>query len=214
MSKNSEASNVSRRHFLSVASSVAAVSSVFVGRAVSLAEVLPPPPPTIDSLVSITVSDTPPFSYRVGTQDADPLRVKPGKKIAWSVNLKRYHLIVSFKNNISPFRDTQNKPVLGFYGTEGDEGTMNIGGTIDPSADGNSYRYNVTVFDDSINKFYSDDPKIIVGTGINEAKQDLTLALGELKLAAAALSELHKQQLKAKVEDIETEVNKVIEALH
>ena len=64
-------------------------------------------------------------------------------------------------------------------------------------AKGRSFRYAVAVFDDATNETYSDDPKIIVGTGLVDAKEELASALEEVKEAEVALSGRQREQAKS-----------------
>jgi hypothetical protein len=81
--------------------------------------------------------------------------------------------------------------------SEQDEGTLKVGGKIGGGANGHSFRYAVAVFDDATNETYSDDPKIIVGTGLEAGREELASAFDEVKEAEAALSGRQREQAKS-----------------
>jgi hypothetical protein len=55
----------------------------------------------------------------------------------------------------------------------------------------------VAVFDDATDEAYSDDPKIIVGTGLEAAREELASELDDVKEAGAALSGRQREQAKS-----------------
>jgi hypothetical protein len=138
------------------------------------------------------------LSYKVGTNNADPLTVKPNELVTWKTSAARYHVTIIFKNKKTPLVDpTTTKPVNAVHGSEQDEGTLKIGGRVGQGALGH-YNYSVAVFDDVTGDTYSDDPKIIVGTGFDAARDALTAALEEVEEADVASSDRRKQQEQAK----------------
>jgi hypothetical protein len=217
MSSNSDASNVSRRRFLAVAGTVAAASSFAVGRDANSAPApLPPPPPPLvpDHLVTIditTVATTNKISYWVGTpaQDASNLPVKEGESIMWQAKTVgvSHRLAVLFRKK-TPFAD-KNGPVYAFEGSEADEAN-GIGGNIG-QVGSHSYKYCVAVFDDATKKTYTDDPKIIVGTGHLDAEAEIDLAQDDLKEAYAELSS--KPKLQKKILSIERKLERIVDEL-
>jgi hypothetical protein len=197
MYEQSAAPKVSRRRFLAAAGTVTAASSL-TGTASAMAQPVPQPPVRVDHPVTIHPTPNNNLSYTEGANGADPLTVDPNKSVTWQVNTpgKKYHVTILFENKRTPFVGPNGKPVHAFHGTEQDEGTLTVGGMIGPTT--GTYRYAVAVFDDVTKETYSDDPKIIVGTGFDEARDALTAALEEVKEADVALSGRPKQQEQAK----------------
>jgi len=216
MSSNSDASNVSRRRFLAVAGTMAAASSFAVGREVNSALAPPPPPPPRpDHLITIditTVATTAKISYWVGTppQDASNLHVKEGESVMWQAKTGgvSHRLTVLFRKNKTPFAD-KNGPVYAFEGSEANE-AIGIGGNIG-QVGSHSYKYCVAVFDDATKKTYTDDPKIIVGTGHLDAEAEIGLARDDLKEAYAELSS--KPKLQKKILSIERKLERIVDEL-
>jgi plastocyanin len=204
MPRNSNASNVSRRQFLAVASSVAAVSSLAVAKASSLE---PPSPEDPSVVIDITTS---PISYSVAGHHAYRLNADPGDRVTWTAKTTgpKHHLAILFLKE-TPLVDASNRPMYAVHGSEIDEAGSGIGGTIDNDALG-TYEYYVAVFDNATNLTYTDDPKIIVGTGNAEAQ--INLARGDLKRAEAQLSSKPKQQ--KQIESIEHELEHLVNDLN
>jgi hypothetical protein len=213
MYEQSATSKVSRRHFLAVAGTVSAATSLGPGTGSATAQPVPQPPIHVDHPVTIHPAANNNLSYKEGTNSADPLTVDVNQSVTWQVNTagKKYHVTILFEKKRTPFVDlTTGKPVHAIHGTEQDEGTLTVGGTVGPNATG-EYPYAVAVFDDVTKETYSDDPKIIVGTGFDEAKEALTSALDEVKEAEVALSGRPKQREQAK--SIETQLVQLIAEL-
>jgi len=204
-----EASNVSRRQFLAVAGSVAAANSFAVGKDSGSAQALPPAPSPADPLVTIDIT-TAPISYSVSGHNAYRLKVKAGDSVKWQAKTTsaKHRVTILFLKD-TPFSDGSKKPLYAFHGSEVDESGSGIGGTIDDDASG-TYEYYVAVFDDKTNLTYTDDPKIIVGSG-NDAAAEITLALDDLKRADAQLSS--KPKLQKQIESIEHELEHLIDEL-
>jgi hypothetical protein len=200
MHEQSATSNASRRRFLRVAGTLAASGPLGFGTASAIAQPVPQPPVNADHPVTIYLAPNNSVSYKEGANSGDPLTVSPNQTVVWKAITpgKKYHVTIIFKSKKSPFVDANGDPVYAVHGSEQDEGTLKIGGKIGQGALGHSYKYSVAVFDDVTNKTYSDDPKIIVGTGFDEARNALTAALGEVKEADVALSDRPKQQEQAK----------------
>jgi hypothetical protein len=214
MSENSATSRVSRRRFLTVAGTVAAASSLGPGTASALAQPAPTPPISVDYPVTIYLLPNNKLSYKVGGNDANPLTVNANQTVTWKVNNsgKGYHVTILFKDKKTPLVDSSGKPLNAVHGSEQDEGTLKVGGTIGGGAKGHSYKYAVAVFDDANNETYSDDPKIIVGTGLQDAKEELASALDEVKEAEVALASRPKQREQAK--SIENQLEHLIADLN
>lgn len=207
MPRNSNASNVSRRQFLAVASSVAAVSSLAIAKASSLA----PPPPDDPSVYPVIIDvTTNPISYSVAGHHAYRLNPDRGDRVTWTAKTTgpKHHLAILFLKE-TPLVDANNRLLYAVHGSEIEEAGGGIGGTIDNDASG-TYEYYVAVFDNATNLTYTDDPKIIVGTGNAEA--EITLALGDLKRAEAKLSSKPKQQ--KQIESIEHELEHLVNDLN
>lgn len=210
MSKHPEFSNVSRRQFLAVAGSVAAASSFAAGKDVSVA--LPPsPPPSVDYPVTINTT-TKPITYTTPTlSDASTLRVKLGQTVTWKVITagKHYHVTIMFLT--TPLVDASNRPMWAVYGSEADEGSMVIGGTIGQNTSDDTYEYYVRVVDDATKTVYTDDPRIIVGNGDADARTEIALALRELRNADAKLSS--KPKVQERIKPIEHKLEHLINEL-
>jgi plastocyanin len=202
MSGKPEASNVSRRQFLAVAGSVAAASSFAVGKDSGSAQPLPPAPTPADPLVTIDITAAP-ISYSASGHNAYRLKAKNGDIVKWQAKTSstKHRVTILFLKD-TPFSDGSKKPLYAFHGSEADEAGNGIGGTIDDDASG-TYEYYVAVFDDKTNLTYTDDPKIIVGSG-NDAGAEISLAVDDLKRAGAQLSS--KPKLQKKIESIEDEL--------
>jgi hypothetical protein len=209
MSKHSATSKVNRRGFLEAAGTVTAVS-VLCSATSGTAQPVPPPGVTVDYPVIINPSAGNTLTYTVNGKNADPLTIDEGKTVTWAVNpkVKHYHLTILFKHKKAPLADGSGKPLNAVQGSEQDQGTLKVGGKVAPGTKGHGYNYAVAVFDDDANESYSDDPKIIVGKGVDLAIDELTVARDEVKEAEQALSDRPRQLEKA--QSIETDLNHLI----
>jgi hypothetical protein len=102
--------------------------------------------------------------------------------------------------------------VYAFQGSQGDEPSGRIGGTIGPNSSSSkvSYEYYVGVIDDAKGGLtYPDDPKIIVGNGfmVPAKAKIIAEAEGELKEAARLTS-----SLKEKIESVERQLSNLKES--
>ena len=61
-----------------------------------------------------------------------------------------------------------------------------------------TYKYYAAVFDDKNQETYTDDPKIIVGGGVEDVQAEIGSALNDLKRAEEKLSSKHKLQEQVK----------------
>ena len=201
--------NVNRRQFLAAASSAAVASSFASAKGSGLAET--PPPPSPDHLVTVDITTPKKVLYWVGNppQDASSLQVKSGESVMWQAKTHgaSHRLTVLFVKN-TPFTDTSSEAVYAFEGSETDE-PNGIGGKIG-QVPAYTYKYSVAVFDRVTNKTHTDDPKIIVGKG-GDAKEEMGLALDDLRTADAKLSDKPKQQ--KQLESIERELEHLIDEL-
>jgi hypothetical protein len=197
MSKTFDASNVSRRKFLAVASTVAAASSLAVGKdsqsaQASAATVLP-----VHYLVTIDVT-TGSVSYSALNKDTqqdvpmpnNSLTVNAGDEVKWQANTTgpkpRHRAGIRFTTTtpfaVKEFKWSENKSDGG--------NTQNAG----------THPYCVGVFDKVKQEVYFDDPKIIVGGGVT-VKAEIVEAKSELN------------EVKEKIESIEMLLSKAIEQL-
>jgi hypothetical protein len=164
MSRKPEPSNVSRRQFLAVAGSVAAASSFAVGKDAGSAQPLPATQTPANPVVTIDITKAP-ISYSASGHNAYRLKAKNRDIVKWqAITSSTDHRVTILFLKDTPFSDGNKKPVYAFHGSQDDEKKKGIGGTIDDDASG-TYEYSVAVFDDKTNLTYTDDPKIIVGTG-------------------------------------------------
>ncbi len=198
MSKNSDASNVSRRKFLAVAGTVAAANSLAVGKDVGSAQTTTQSTPVslVHYLVTITVANNS-ISYYALNKDTgqavsmpnNSLTVNPGDEVKWKAitpGPNRHRASVRFTTT-TPFT------VKEFKWSENQTGGGNTQGG--PA----SHYYLVAVFDKDTQEVYSDDPKIIVGGAF--VKAEIIEAESEL------------QAVKEKIESIDALLNKAIEQL-
>ena len=214
MSDNSAKSMLSRRSFVAATGTVVASTALGRGTVSGIAQPVPSPPITVDYPVTIDLLPNNKLVYKVrGAIAPDPLPVKVDKTITWSVNDhgKPYHITILFQKKQTPLVDPNGAPLNAVHGSHQDEGTLKVGGKVRRGAQGHSYKYAVAVFDDYTGVTYSDDPKIIVGTGSDDAIQELSSALEEVKDAERALSDRPKQKEKAK--SIESQLDKLIAEL-
>jgi plastocyanin len=209
MSIDSDASSVNRREFLALASSAAAAGALSVGKPSGLVPSPLPPPTPYSVTIDITTS---PISYSVGGHHAYRLKVNAGDSVTWKAktNGSTHHLAILFLKE-TPLSDASNQPLYAVHGSEVEETGSGIGGTIDSDASG-TYEYYVAVFDGVTKKTYTDDPKIIVGTGNLEAEAELALALDDLKTAGTKLSSKPKQR--QQLESIERELEHLMNELN
>jgi hypothetical protein len=180
MFKNANTSNVSRRHFLAVAGSVAAASSLAVGKEEKSEKPPSAPVAPVHYLVTMTVDATNnQISYKAKNTDTDTdvsmpsnaLTVKEGDEVKWraitSGAKPRHRAKVRFTKT-SPFKDST------FTWSEGHVG----GDIIQPLSAGTSYYYCVAVFDKATGDVFADDPTIIVGG--NDASAEIGQAENKL----------------------------------
>jgi hypothetical protein len=196
MSKNSNTSNVSRRKFLAVAGTVAAASSLAVGKDVQSAQSSAAPASPVHYLVTIDAT-TNPISYSAKNKDTNTnvpmpnksLTVNLGDEVKWRATTTgpnpRHRAGIRFTST-SPFS------VIEFKWSENQSG----GGNTQYAG---TYYYCVGVFDHQSHEIYADDPKIIVGGAT--AKAEVTEAESELK------------EVKERIESIEALLSKAIEQL-
>jgi len=211
MSTDSDASSVSRRQFLAVASGAAAAGSISVGKVLASP---PPPPPPVSYTVTIDVSSGSP-SYSVSpTGNPRRLYVKDGDTVKWKATTRAAHhrLTILFVKE-TPFIDVKSKrPVYAFHGNEADEGGVGIGGTatLDPIASG-AYEYSVAVFDDdNVLLTYTDDPKIIVGSGNIVTPSEVEVLTGVLQeLKGLKTPPDQREKIKSIEEELKELINKL-----
>jgi hypothetical protein len=208
MSTDSDASSVSRRQFLAVASGVAAAGSISVGKVLASPPAPTPPPPPADYPVTVDVTKNP-ISYTANGHNAYRLRPKVGKTITWAAKTSgaQHRLTVLFVKE-TPLIDANNNPLYAVHSSDSDPGVV---GTIDPDASG-TYEYYVAVFDDVTHSTYTDDPKIIVGSGNivtpAELEPELNEVLGKVKELTSSRADQRK-----KVEAIEDKLEALIKEL-
>jgi hypothetical protein len=208
MSTDSDASSVSRRQFLAVASGAAA-SSISVGKALATP---PPPTPPVSYTVTIDVSTTP-ISYTVvdssgAVHNAYRLRVKSNDKVSWKMKSggAQHGTVLFIRDTPLVDANNNNNPLFAVD-------TLNaVVGLVDQGASG-IYEYYVAVFDPTTNKTYTDDPKIIVGSGnivvAAEIEPVLNTVLGEVKELKPSSSDQRRR-----VESIEDNLEKLIKQLN
>jgi len=182
MSENSEASNVSRRHFLAVAGSVAAASSFAVGKDGESTKAS-----TVTAkhyVVTIDVTGDQ-ISYSApGIPDARNLPVNQGDDIKWKVKSAqpnpKHHGAILFPIT-SPFPGTNGSSL---QWTENDDATAGYG--VGAAQNVGQHKYSVAIYDRVKHKLYLDDPKIIVGSGnsaitqLMEARKELAEVRGQI----------------------------------
>jgi hypothetical protein len=183
MSESAETSNVSRRHFLAVAGSVAAASSFAAGKDGESAEASTVT--AVQHIVTIDVKNGS-FLYTVNTpNDPKNLRVKLKDDVKWIVKTagetQKHHAAIFFPTT-SPFLDKRKNPTKLLRWTEKDEASGGYGVPGGVQTRG-THKYCVAIFDDAAPELYLDDPKIIVGTGIEllDTADELGRELGEAK---------------------------------
>jgi len=175
MSRNSDASNVSRRHFLAVAGSVAAATSLAVGKDAGSSQTSPALVPVHYVVIIHVTSGS--ISYSAQNTDTaqdvpmpnNCLTVNKGDEVKWKADTGprgKYRATVRFTTT-SPFSVSEFK-----WSENHHEG----GNTLTAG----TYYYCVGVFDKVKGEIYADDPKIIVG-GTFDAKAEVEEAQRELK---------------------------------
>lgn len=171
MTINSDDSNVSRRSFLVGAGTVAAASSLAVAGVPSNVQAAPAGT-SFHYVLTIDVSKSPksPISYTYRdssgkTQNGYKLPVFPGDSVSFiavSNGNNRHFAAVVFLSG-TPLDDSTGRPVNALIWQESDEANPSVM-TVDADALG-SYEYRVVVFDKENGAGYTEDPKIMVGTG-------------------------------------------------
>ena len=207
MALNADSSNVNRRRFL-VVSGAAAASSLALGSSLGSTQALATAP--VDPLVTIDITKSP-ISYTVSGNNAYRLAVKGGDTVNWKATTTgpKHHLAILFVKE-TPF-SLNKQPVYAFHGSEIDEAGAGIGGSIDANASG-TYEYYVAVFDSATNLTYTDDPKIMVGSGnltVDAELKELILLHSELEDVAARSD----PTLRKKIESIDEKLEKLIDKL-
>ncbi|HEV7220520.1 MAG: hypothetical protein ACHP8A_11960 [Terriglobales bacterium] len=189
MFRNSDTSNVSRRHFLAVAGSVAAASSLAVGKDEKSEKPSPTPRVQTHYLITLTVdADNDEITYSASNNNdaAHPvpvdmphktLTVYVGDEVKWQAKTSgskpKHRAKVRFTNTY-PFKKREFK----WSENESD------GDTVQPKQEGTIHYYCVAVFDKSKPEVYADDPIIIVGGS------DASIEIGQ---AENKLADVRKQ---------------------
>jgi hypothetical protein len=199
MSENSEASNVSRRHFLAVAGSVAAASSFAVGKDGEPAKASTVAAKQYVVTIDVTGNDVTgkQISYSApGIPDARDLPVNKGDSIKWKVKSAhpnpKHHGAILFPTT-SPFAGTNS-----LQWTENDDVTAGYG--VGAAQNVGQHKYSVSIYDRVTHKLYLDDPKIIVGSGNS--------AITQLMEARKELAEVRRQ-----IVSIEKELESAVDKL-
>jgi hypothetical protein len=208
MSTDSDTSSVSRRQFLAVASGAAAAGSISVGKVLAS----PPPTPPFSYTVTIDASTTP-ISYTVvdssgAVHNAYRLRVKSNDKVSWKMKSggAQHGTVLFIRDTPLVDANNNNNPLFAV------DTSNAVVGLVDQGASG-IYEYYVAVFDPTTNKTYTDDPKIIVGSGnivvAAELEPILNTVLGEVKELKPSSSDQRRR-----VESIEDNLEKLIKQLN
>jgi hypothetical protein len=205
MSRNSDECNVSRRQFLAAASTIAAATSFAVGKDSDSAQPSAPTTP-VDYVVTVVVKTNPP-TYRardahgpVTLYNNNGLQVNPNDTVTWEVDNggKEYRLTIGFfKTPTTPLVDTNGKSLYSVSGTEADQGTKHIGGTIGSGTAKGTYKYYVRA--DDAKGPHPDDPTIIVGRPGPPEEEQLRRELREVQ---------------TKMQSIEKELGVIIDELN
>jgi plastocyanin len=211
MSRNPDTSKVSRRRFLAAAGSVAAASSFATGKDTESVPALPPPtaPTAYDVTIDVTRS---PISYSYPSltvpQPAYRLKVKTGDTVTWTAKSPgpKHCVSIVFKKD-TPLIDRNGRPIYTLLWSERIETPKGPQVTVDPDAAG-IYEYSVAVLDEGTQVSYTDDPKIIVGSGGLDGEAQLTLAKEALKDAAQL-----EPARRGEIENIEKQVEHVLSEL-
>ena len=169
MTINSDDSNVSRRSFLVGAGTVAAASPLAVAGVPSNVQAAPA---AISTSYTLTIDVTKnPIAYGAvdnhgNSTNGYKLRVFPNDSVSFkavSSGKNRHFAAVVFLAD-TPFNDpTTGRPVNALIWSEGNEANPSVL-NVDADALG-SYEYRVVVFDKENGAGYTEDPKIMVGTG-------------------------------------------------
>jgi hypothetical protein len=191
MSRDSDTSNLSRRHFLAVAGGVAVASSVAAAKDLELAEAAAV---SINYPVTIDARTTP-FKYTtnvpVAGTDAYHLHVAAATStVTFTVVTSgaNQHSAAIFFPNDTPFVDLNARPMNAFAWSESEEGAKLALLPMDQDASGR-FEYRVVVFDKLTGTTVSEDPKIIVGTGGFELETQVFKELNELSISCPKESE-------------------------
>jgi hypothetical protein len=220
MSRNTDASNVSRREFLTAAGTVAAVTSLPVEKTSSLVPAPVPPAPAVpaDYIVKVDAK-TKPFSYVDGAgKPAYHLNVSvaAGSRVAWqatSPHSNKHCVAILFPKETPLVDTTTGRPLYAVLWSEIEESSGPTYYSVDPDASGH-YEYTVVVFDRESGATQSDDPKMIVGSGNLELKVELTSVLGELREVQKALSGKPSVEKQAgEIESVERKLEGIIKTL-
>jgi hypothetical protein len=180
MSESSETSNVSRRHFLAVAGSVAAASSFAAGNDGEPTKAATAAAKQYVVTIDVTGDH---ISYSApGIPDARDLPVTKGDNIKWKVKSAqpnpKHHAALLFPVT-SPFSSTSS-----LQWTENDDAAAGYG--VGVAQNVGQHKYSVSIYDRVTHKLYLDDPKIIVGSGNNaitllmEARKELAEVRGQI----------------------------------
>lgn len=189
----SEGSDVSRREFLAVAGGVGAATSFVVPETRSAAA-------SADYVVTVDVTKTP-FAYTSPqTPDAYNLHVDVTKikTVSWkAVSQGSNHSMGIFFPKETPFLNpSDGRPMYALLWSDREESANPIIANLDPYASG-KYEYRIAVFDKQTGKTYSEDPRIIVGSGNIELIAELSEIKGEIEsLEESSHSEEAKRELK------------------
>ena len=168
MTINSDDSNVSRRSFLVGAGTAAAASSLAVAGVASNATAAPAATST-SYTVTIDVTKNP-IAYGAvdnhgNSTNGYKLHVFPNDSVSFkavSSGKNRHFAAIVFLAG-SPLDDSTGRPVNALIWQESDEANPSVL-NVDADALG-SYEYRVVVFDKENGAGYTEDPKIMVGTG-------------------------------------------------
>src|SRR6266481_5615502 len=148
MFKNADASNVSRRHFLTVAGGVAAAGSLVSGKESALALVPSDPMTSVHYLVTIDVRSGS-ISYAVSPPiDPHNMHVHTVDEIKWQVKSagpNPQHKAAILFIATTPFADPTGHPTHTFQWSEQDDATGGFGGG--QAQLHGSHEYCVAVFD-------------------------------------------------------------------
>src|SRR5215470_16470707 len=165
MSKNSSASNLSRRSFLAAAGTVAAANSFVVGKAVPSEQntmKAPAPPPSDSYVVTVKLADDGSFSYDYSKNGAAPvpmpskdLTVLTGNDVQWQSTLPNSH------RHRASVRFTTTTPFGGANEFKWSENQKKGGRVTETNL--STHYYSVAVYDKHKDEIFTDDPKIIVG---------------------------------------------------
>jgi hypothetical protein len=153
-----------------------------------------------------------PISYKIvdssgKVHNAYRLRVKPNDKVSWQMKPgSAQHATVLFIRD-TPLVDVNNSnnPLFAV------DSLNAVVGSVEPDASG-IYEYYVAVFDPATNKTYTDDPKIIVGSGNIVVAADLESVLNKVLIEVKELKPSSDQR--KRVESIEDNLKTLIKQLN